>query len=70
MGTQNVGDLIGKSVGDATIDPSGAAKRNDKLMSPNAKDMPEALNDTNEQKSFKGGSGKPAPPYGPRGHNF
>jgi hypothetical protein len=62
--------LVGKSVGDSTIDPSGASKNN-KLMSPNAKDDPDCIpGGTNEQKQFEGGSGKPKGPFGPRGRNF
>jgi hypothetical protein len=65
------GDLTkGDSVANKTIDPSGASGNTRKLMSPNAKDDPEALSGTNEQKAWIGGSGKPKGPFGSKGRNF
>jgi hypothetical protein len=62
-------NLVGKPVSNVTIDPSGASKNN-QLMQPNAKDDPQCINDTNDQKAWFGGSGKPSAPYGQQGHNF
>lgn len=65
------GDLTkGESVANKTIDPSGASSNTRKLMSPNAKDDPETINATNEQRAWIGGSGKPKRPFGPQGRNF
>ena len=65
------GDLTkGESVANKTIDPSGASGNTRKLMSPNAKDDPEALSGTNEQKAWIGGPGKPKRPFGPQGRSF
>jgi hypothetical protein len=65
------GDLTkGDSIANKTIDPSGASSNTKKLMSPNAKDDPEALSGTNEQKAWIGGPGKPSRPFGPQGRNF
>jgi hypothetical protein len=65
------GDLTkGESVANKTIDPSGASSNTRKLMNPNAKDDPETVSPTNEQKAWIGGSGKPQRPFGPKGRNF
>lgn len=67
----DIGNLIGKSVADATIDPSKAKARSmDKLMSPNAQEDPETVTGDNPQKAWLGGSGKPSGPFGPKGRSF
>jgi hypothetical protein len=60
---------IGRSVQDATIDPSNA-KQNEKLMSPNAQEDPETVTGDNEQKAWKPGGRKPSGPFGPQGRDF
>lgn len=57
-------------IANKTIDPSNAPDATNKLMSPNAKDDPETLSATNEQKAWIGGSGKPSGPFGQQGKNF
>lgn len=61
---------IGKSVRNATVDPSNASDATKRLMSPNAKEDPDAVRSNNEQKEWLGGSGKPKPPFGPQGREF
>ena len=57
-------------ISNKTIDPSNAPDNTKKLMSSNASDDPECMTDTNDQKAWVGGSGKPQPPYGQQGKNF
>lgn len=58
-------------ISNKTIDPSNAPDISKKLMSPNAKDDPETLSATNEQKAWVGPhSGKPKGPFGQQGKNF
>ncbi len=67
----DIGDMIGKSVANAEINPSTAkAKSMDKLMSPNAQEDPETVTGDNPQKAWLGGSGKPQGPFGPKGRMF
>jgi hypothetical protein len=61
---------IGKSVQDATIDPSKAGNATDKLMSPNAQEDPETVTGDNPQQAWKPGGKKPSGPFGPQGRNF
>jgi hypothetical protein len=67
----NLDTLIGKSIGNKTIDPSGESSTTKKLLAPNAKDDPRCLpGEDNVQEPFIGGKGKPSPPYGPAGRGF
>lgn len=60
-----------KSVADVEFNPASASKaKNDKLMSPNAKEDPETVTGDNPQKQWFGGGKKPSGPFGPRGRNF
>lgn len=65
----SLGNAIGKSVRNMTIDPSGSSK-NSKLLSPNAKEDPECVSGDNPQKEWQGSGGKPSGPFGQRGKNF
>lgn len=63
--------MVGRSVADVTFDPSKASENKDnKLMSPNAKEDQETVSGDNPQKAWRGGSGKPSGPFGLQGRNF
>ncbi len=47
--------------------PSGSLKQK---LTPNAKDNPDSLSPTNEQKQFVGKKGAQSEPLGKRGRNF
>jgi hypothetical protein len=63
-------DNLSSPISNKTIDPSNTADNTKKLMSPNAKDDPEAMTADNPQKAWFGKAGKPSGPYGQQGHNF
>lgn len=61
----------GQSV--ANWDPGSSAPKGrsrEKLLSPNAKEVPDNVTGTNELKQFEGKKGTPSEPFGLKGKNF
>jgi hypothetical protein len=61
---------IGQPIRNQTVDPSNAPDNTKKLMSPNAREDPEAVTGDNPQKEWINPGGKPKAPYGQQGRNF
>lgn len=63
-------DNLSAPISNKTIDPSSSSSNTKKLMSSNAKDDPDCISATNEQKAWKPGGSKPQGPFGQQGKNF
>lgn len=55
---------------DPGMGPSDSSKRMDELMATTAKDVPDAIIGTNEQKQWEGKSGKVPGPFGQKSKDF
>lgn len=65
-----MGNMIGQSVANKDFGNSPKGRSREELFSTTAKDQPENISATNEQKAFLGKSGKPKGPFGVSGREF